>query len=487
MPRARLFPPVLILAVLALIGAPMLAGAQVATPCAAPCDPGVRAGPAGAGGPINGITADQQSYFTEGKNRFLEVDSVSGTVSGEAGVGLGPRFNMNECGGCHAYPATGGSSPYTNPQIAAAHDAAAGCAASTSCNPANLGFTFLAGTPFQQPFISVNGPVREARFVRNPDGSPDGGVHDLFTITGRSDAVGCSITQPNFESAASSGNLVARIPTPVFGIGLIEAIRDVTIVENADSNESAKAALGISGHPNREGNAGTITRLGWKAQNKSASIFGGEAYLVEQGVTNELFPNERGEPGLDRPVASDGQRVEPPAACLFNGTPEDGENFDATSSTAAMSDVEGFAMFMAMLAPPAPAPLSASATTGEALFSQIGCAMCHTPSLPTRKSSIAPLSAQTANLYSDLLVHRMGSGLADGVSQGNAAGDEFRTAPLWGVGQRIFFLHDGRTKDLLQAIYAHASSGSEANAVINNFRALSPTNQQSVLDFLRSL
>jgi CxxC motif-containing protein (DUF1111 family) len=179
--------------------------------------------------------------------------------------------------------------------------------------------------------------------------------------------------------------------------------------------------------------------------------------------------------------------VEPPPACLLNGIPEDSTNFDASTPTSAISDVVGFTMFMQFLAPPAPIRLSKSATVGQGLFGLIGCGMCHTPSLPTGTSSIAALSNQQANLFSDLLVHHMGSTLADGISQGNAGGDEFRTAPLWGVGQRIFFLHDGRTNDLLAAIEAHASSGSEANTVINNFNALGPTGEQAILDFLRSL
>ena len=91
------------------------------------------------------------------------------------------------------------------------------------------------------------------------------------------------------------------------------------------------------------------------------------------------------------------------------------------------------------------------------------------------------------NLYSDLLVHNMGRGLADNVIQGAAGPAEFRTAPLWGLGQRVFFLHDGRTSDLLTAILAHRSPGSEANAVINNFRALGESSKQDVVNFLRSL
>lgn len=105
----------------------------------------------------------------------------------------------------------------------------------------------------------------------------------------------------------------------------------------------------------------------------------------------------------------------------------------------------------------------------------------------TGRSSIPALSNKPVNLYSDLLLHNMGSGLADGVAQGIATGQEFRTAPLWGLGQRLFFLHDGRTDDLEEAIEAHSSQGSEANAVIRRYDDLSRSEQQSVLDFLRSL
>ena len=156
--------------------------------------------------------------------------------------------------------------------------------------------------------------------------------------------------------------------------------------------------------------------------------------------------------------------------------------------TGTPSDLVGFSLFMEMLDQPTPVTFSNSAAKGQATFNQIGCNLCHTPSLTTGKSSISALSNQSANLFSDLLVHDMGTGLADRVSQGGASGREFRTAPLWGLGQRIFFLHDGRTKDLLQAIEAHSSpTGSEANGVINRFNALSASDQQNILNFLRAL
>src|SRR5262249_15364648 len=135
----------------------------------------------------------------------------------------------------------------------------------------------------------------EARFQFNPDGSRDGGVHALFVIAGHPEAPGCDIRQENFERQVLNDNIIFRIPTPVFGAGLIEQIRDSTILANLGNNSFAKRVLGISGRPNRSGNDGTITRFGWKAQNKSLLIFSGEAYNVEMGISNEGFQQERDE------------------------------------------------------------------------------------------------------------------------------------------------------------------------------------------------
>jgi CxxC motif-containing protein (DUF1111 family) len=440
----------------------------------APVDPGVRGGPAGAGTPLKGLTADETAFFQDGQARFADVE----VVTEGSNNGLGPRFNSNQCFSCHSQPAAGGSSPAQNPLIAVAT---------------------LNGAKNTVPwFITQNGPIREARFKRSANSASDGGVHNLFVITGRTDAPGCNIAQPNFLPAGNpltgqggNSNIIFRIPTPVFGAGLIEAIPDSTILANMQSNASEKSVLGISGHPNahlsgnvnRSANDGTITRFGWKAQNKSLLMFAGEAYNVEMGITNQLFPQERDEtPG-----------------CLFNATPEDTLNFTpsptGSSNTAVISDIEAFANFMRMLAPPTPAPATPSSEKGRATFARIGCAHCHTPSLTTgakiasgsSTSPSAALSNQTANLYSDLLVHHMGKGLADGITQGGAGPDEFRTAPLWGVGQRVFFLHDGRAANLVEAIRDHQSAGSEANNVIKHFMRLTTQEQQEVIDFLRSL
>jgi CxxC motif-containing protein (DUF1111 family) len=420
-------------------------------------DPGVRDGGAGAGGPLPGLDGTEQSFFFAARNRFQEIDSVSGTLPGEAGVGLGPRFNMNSCSGCHAQPAVGGTSPSTNPQVAVAT---------------------LDGAKNTVPrFISRTGPVREARFIKNPNGTPDGGVHDLFVITGRTDAQGCNIVQPNFAQALQQNNVIFRVPTPTFGAGLVENVPDGNLVMDSENIEGPQSALGItSGFFNRSGNDGTITRFGWKAQNKSLLIFSGEAYNVEQGVTNEAFTNER----------DDTQ------GCQFNGTPEDSTplvntNNSGSNASDFSSDVVNFAAFMRLSAAPVPAPATNTTTQGFNQFVNVGCTGCHMQKHTTAQSPFTGQSNVQFAPFSDFALHNMGMGLQDQVSQGAADGQQFRTAPLWGLGQRIFFLHDGRTSNLVSAIQAHASSGSEANEVIQNFNRLSTTDQQAIIFFLRSL
>jgi CxxC motif-containing protein (DUF1111 family) len=158
-----------------------------------------------------------------------------------------------------------------------------------------------------------------------------------------------------------------------------------------------------------------------------------------------------------------------------------------------LTDIDQFSAFMRFLDQPQPGPQNASTQHGAKVFQTVGCALCHTPSFKTGQSSTAALSGVTANLFSDLLLHHMGPDLADNVSQGQAQGDKFRTAPLWGLGQRIFFMHDGRTKNLVKAITDHASDGdrhyqdSEANGVVRAFKKLSDQDQQDLLNFLRSL
>jgi CxxC motif-containing protein (DUF1111 family) len=205
---------------------------------------------------------------------------------------------------------------------------------------------------------------------------------------------------------------------------------------------------------------------------------------------------------------------------VFNGTPEDTSNMmnqntlstnynTALGTIAEMSsDMVDFAAFMRLSAPPAPGPQTTSTQNGSQLFGRIGCALCHSPTLITGSSRFTGMSNVAYHPYSDFALHHMGSQLADDINQGAAGPDQFRSAPLWGLGQRLYFLHDGRTSDLLQALEDHADCGgnnrrerdsfshqavsarncsSESNGVVSNFNQLSPTQQQDLLNFLRSL
>ena len=457
---------------------------------------------------------------------FGQLASVNGAPDAATGNptirGLGPSYNGNSCFMCHSQPAIGGSSPgvgtpgfQQNPQIGVAK-------ALQAVNPEDY-----------SAFITPNGPVREARFILSETDRTrhtlDGGVHQLFTIQGRTDApFGCVAPQPDITTQIANNNVSFRIPTPTFGLGLIENVADADLISNVGQEHALNPAI-QNAVVNRSGNDGTVARFGWKAQNKSMYLFAAEAANVEMGITNEVFPNEKA----------------PGANCATNPLPEDETNtvFQAGQNPADVdtfvsSAIENFTAFMRFNGAPAQCdfasgvdangnalcnPLSVSAQNGLSVFNKVGCNSCHTQSFTTQPSNVPGLSNRTFQPFSDFALHHMGVTLADGITQGLAGPDQFRTAPLWGLGQRLFFLHDGRTSDLKQAILDHASSnsvcyttaatqvftvtfplnnnaalpfnpqsttlscGSEANGVVDKFNALSIADQQDLLNFLRSL
>jgi hypothetical protein len=470
-------------------------------------DPGPRPNPATPfPSPVPNLNANELALFNESLLRVSELEGTCDTCSQQPpnvppidpdpsnplspsrlvnSAGMGPVFNADQCFICHSQPQVGGSSPKVNPASLIAHR--------------------LGGTNVVPPFEEPNGAFRETRFKFNPDGSRDGGVHSLFTVKGRSDAPDCKLEQPDFDAAVRDRNISFRIPLQLFGLGLIESISDTDIRNNMNANAKLKHELGIGGHTNMVPNNGTISRFGWKAQNGSITIFAGEAYNVEMGISNDLFPIARSED----------------EACNVAYEPFDvprSEDELYKKPEKIMPAWLMFTEFMRQVDAPQPAPLSASAAHGKDLFSSLGCALCHTPSFTTRgvakpqtpHEEIGPhvvaLRGKQVNLFSDLLVHHMGATLADNIVQGAAGPDEFRTTPLWGLGTRLFFLHDGRTSDLMVAIQDHFSregsdggdnpskdrhsrkyGPSEANAVIERFNHLSEVDKQAILDFLRSL
>jgi CxxC motif-containing protein (DUF1111 family) len=470
-------------------------------------DPGPRPNPASTiPNPVSGLNKNEAALFIESLLRVSELEGSCDTCAQQPqgvppvdpdpnnpfsprslvnSAGMSPVFNADQCFICHSQPAIGGSAPAHNPAETIAHR--------------------LGGTNSVPSFEAPDGVFREVRFKFNPDGTRDGGVHSLFTLQGRSDTPGCTLEQPDFEKAVLESNIAFRIPLQLFGLGLIESIQDSAIRANMNAEREAKHALGIGGHPNIVPNNGTISRFGWKAQNGSITIFAGEAYNVEMGISNDEFPIGRNE--------------DPSCNVVYEpfDIPRTDDSF-YNNPLKIMPAWLMFAEFMRFVDAPRPVPLTATAQQGKDLFSKVGCALCHTPSFQTagtanpgnEREEIGPhsvaLRGQTVNLFSDLLVHHMGSTLADNIVQGNAGPDEFRTTPLWGLGQRLFLLHDGRTTDLNVAIQDHFSrrfsdggdnpskdfrsyayDPSEANAVVERFNTLSEPEKQAIFDFLRSL
>src|SRR6266702_5670239 len=293
----------------------MAGWALTVSAASAATDPGIRGGAPGAGDPVPNLTADQKALFFEGQDTFAEKEALED--------GLGPRFNLDSCLGCHSFPVHGGSSPPVNPQATVA--------------------LALGAKNTLPPFITANGPIREARFQLLPNGQRDGGVHSLFVISGRVDPTGsaaaCNAVQEDFAGQFRRGNVSFRIPTPTYGLGLVENIPDTTLTANLAANAGQKANLGISGHLNTNGNDGRISRFGWKAQNVSLLLFSGEAYNVEMGITNELFQTERD--------------LNP--ACQTDATPNDISGKEGIADfKESLSDVEKFALYMSYLGAPIP-------------------------------------------------------------------------------------------------------------------------------------
>jgi CxxC motif-containing protein (DUF1111 family) len=301
---------------------------------------------------------------------------------------------------------------------------------------------------------------------------------------------GCSLPANSIPADATIISL--RQSPPVFGDGFIDAIADSTIIANQtfQANDPTSQALGIHGVANMIPDLAGVTRpgrFGWKAQQATLLGFSGEAERFELGISDPEFPTE-----------TQPQSGTIPASCeVARSSPNDPPGLDNNLSV-------NFAAFAAFLAPPTPAPPTTTTIAGQASFVAAGCANCHVESMQTQSAFQVPqdypvplgsgavetsdvLSNQTANLFSDLLIHDMGTALNDSTPQGQASGRQWRTTPLWGLSHKLFLIHDGRctgSNAISCAIQAH---GGEAAKVLANFNALSPTDQANVLAFLGSL
>src|SRR5437762_5229802 len=334
--------------------------------------------------------------------------------------GLGPVFNGKSCAECHAVPSVGGSEPNL------------GVARET-----RIGRLFNGAFDFDP----LDGSVSVDK---------GGGLLQQRAIS----LAGCTLAGEVVPPEATFVSL--RLSTQLFGAGLMEAIPEHTILQNVSNGGKPNYVF------NPDTGATELGRFGWKAQVATLHQFAGDAYLNEMGITNPSFPHENKPQG--QPI---------PTGCDTVADPEDDG-----------SGVNAFATFMRFLAPAPRRPVTDQVRRGEGVFGQIGCASCHVPTMRTGNNKVAALKNQVVNLFSDLLLHAMGPELADGIEQGLALGDEFRTAPLWGLSRRDRFMHDGGSNTIEKAILRH---GGDAQSARDRFLGLSPSDHDALLAFLNSL
>jgi CxxC motif-containing protein (DUF1111 family) len=362
------------------------------------------------GDPLRGLTPEQLQRFTDGRDAFEEVEGPAD--------GLGPVFNNTSCAGCHNVGATGGGSDLVETR-----------------------FGTITGGAFD-PLASFGGSLIQTDGI---------GPQGACTFVGE--------VVPVPQATIVAG----RRTTPLFGLGLVDAVPDGELI--------ALARLQQRFRPATAGRANLITdiasgrravgRFGWKTQVATLATFSGDAYLNEMGITTPMFPDENCPQGDCSLLACD---------------PVPGVDTD-------LEDVEAFRDFMAFLAPPRPAHAAYVNWEGSLLFDKVGCSDCHVRTLVTGRNDVAALAFRGFQPFSDFLLHDMGD-LGDGIVQGTVTGREMRTAPLWGLRLVTSFLHDGRAHSLEGAILAHDGQGRRAR---DRFAALPPTTQAKLLAFLHSL
>ncbi len=359
--------------------------------------------------PLPGLGGTQLTAFNNGKTEFQEMETVPS--------GLGPIFNGKSCAACHSVPALGGSSHILVTR-----------------------FGHSAGQTFD-PLTSLGGSLLQDQAI-NPIG---------------------------LEHVPPQANVVAhRQSTPLFGLGLIEAIPDATILAGVRSEPSdgilGRAAMVVDVVSGKT----LVGRFGWKAQQATLLAFAGDAYVNEIGITNRLYPTENAPNGNLALLKK------------LDTVPDPEDTVDKSTGKAG---IDRLADFMRYLGPPPPQPITASTAVGAKLFLTVGCANCHTPMMSTGPNSVPALNSQYVMLFSDLLLHDMGT-LADGIGQGAAGVSEMKTAPLWGLRASAPYLHDGRAPDVDTAIKMHDG---EAKATTGRYLKLSTDQQQLLIQFLNSI
>ena len=366
--------------------------------------------PATPGDVLPGTTPREFEEFRIGLEDFREIE--------EASEGLGPLFNGTGCASCHNVPVIGGGSPMTEMRAGA--------------RDADGTFRVVGGTTLYQLF-SI------------PDHRCQSAVPAEATIVAR------------------------RMSIPLFGVGLVEAIADETLLALEDPFDRDRD--GISGRAAVVTDVATgqrrIGRFGWKAQIATLLTFSGDAYTNEMGITNDLFPQEP-YGGISEARMRECDRLKDPE--------------DLVDPRTGKRAIDNFEAFMKFLAPLARGPITDDVRTGEQVFGALGCSSCHVPMLSTGASAVAALHRKPVPLFSDLLLHDIGTG--DGIAQEAAQPGEIRTPALWGLRFRRPLLHDGSAMTPSDAINRH---GGEAAGVMDAYRRASDQMRRALFAFLDSL
>jgi len=365
------------------------------------------------GDPLPGLTADQLTSFHDGQAEFQSIETPA--------EGLGPVFNEASCATCHTTMKTG------TPAVGGSNDRL------------ETRFGEIVNGVFD-PMISHGGSLLQDHGIGMADG------YDFVA-----------------ETVPAGAFTAGRRTTPLFGLGLVDAVPDQTFKALAQLEKmlDPSTAGTVAMVPNISAGKNTVGKFGWKDQNPTLFQFSGDAYLNEMGITNPQFPDE------NCPYGDCSLLVHNPMPSLN----DDGE------------DVQKFTDFMTLLSPPPRGPITTTVQRGGLLFLAVGCASCHTPALITGPNKIAALDQKVLQPYSDFLLHDMGS-LGDGIVQGPAGATMMRTAPLWGLRFETKLLHDGRAADPQAAILGHDGQGKKAR---NRFAGLTSQQKADLLAFLGSL
>lgn len=412
----------------------------------------------------NGLTAEQDGFFVTG-NSFFRSNWVSAPASVQSLDGLGPIFNATSCGSCHFKD--GRAQPPGSPD-----EALNGLLFRLS-----IPGTDAHGEPLSDP---VYGGQLQDKAILNVLSEGSVRVNYLEVGGQYADGTTYSLRQPTYEffdlnygAFAAGGMFSPRIAQQIPGLGLLEIVPEADILAFADENDTDND--GISGRANRvwdvESQQTVLGRFGWKANQPSLSQQTAGAFNGDIGITSNLFPQDHLSPIQQQqyPNVPNG------------GTPEITDDI-----------FRKVVSYTRSLAVPARRDHDDEGVLrGKFLFQQLDCSGCHRPSLNTGTGgNIAALHKQKIWPYTDLLLHDMGAGLADGRPDFLASGSEWRSPPLWGIGLiptvngHSFLLHDGRARNIEEAILWH---GGEAEKPREAFKKLSKTDRDALVKFVHSL